>query len=215
MLFRSVIELLNRSLYRFVESRMLLVDNFKKRCYFGRTEIGPREITYQASFRLATRTVTKPIISKRTEKILYWQHESLSFRFQSYRNEWALCILPGYVFTKDGRYESLHHSKIGALATRKAARDFNLQVYNDLVFWTWMQAEGHDSFEVDLGDSRTLSVRGLLLSCELASPPAAELDIPADVLRREEVRLARLEQAVEDAAESEIEFEGAEVGDAD
>lgn len=212
---RNVVELLNRSLYRFLESRLLLVDIYRKRCYFGRTEEGARVITYQASFRQATRTLTKPVISKRTEKILYWQHESLSFQFQDYRNEWALCILPGYVFTKDGRYELLHYSKVGALATRKAARDFNLQVYNDLVFWTWVLAEGKDSFEIDLGDTRTLSARGLLLSCEIASPSTSDLSIPHGLGGREEAQLARLEQAVADQAESDMEDGGAEVGNAD
>jgi predicted HTH transcriptional regulator len=212
---RNIVELLNRSLYRFLESRLLLVDGFKRRCYFGRTDEGPRVITYQASFRQATRTVTKPVISKRTEKILYWQHESLSFQFQNYRNEWAICILPGYVFTKDGRYELLHYLKVGALATRKAARDFNLQVYNDLVFWTWVLAGGNDSFDVALGDDRTLSVRGLLLGCELASPPVADITIPPDLLKREDAQLARLEQAIEDEVESDLAVGNEEVGDAD
>jgi hypothetical protein len=212
---RNIVELLNRSLHRFLRSKLLLVDEFKRRCYFGRTDEGPRVITYQASFRHATRTLTKPVISKRTDKTLYWQHESLSFQFQSYRNEWAICILPGYVFTKDGRYELLHYLKVGALATRKAARDFNLQVYNDLVFWTWVLAGGNDSFDVDLGDDQTLSVRGVLLGCELASLPVADITISADMLTREDAQLARLEQAIEDEVESDLAIENSEVSDAD
>lgn len=212
---RNLVELLNRSLYRFLESRALLIDTFRKRCYFGRTEQGPREIRYQASFRQAIRTVTKPVVSKRTDKILYWQHEALGFGFESFGSEWVLRILPGYVFTKDGRCTFLHYSRVGALATRKAARDFNLQVYNDLVFWTWVLSEGRDNFEVELGDARSLSVRGLLLSCELASPPAGDVDIPPELLRSEDARLARLEQEVADAAESDQELGGAEAGDAD
>jgi predicted HTH transcriptional regulator len=162
---RNFVELLNRGLHRYLQSRGLLVDAFKKRTYFGRTDLGPKEIKYQASFRHATRTVTKSVMSKRTDKVLYWQHEALGFGFESFGSEWALRILPGYVFTKDGRYVPLHYSKVGALATRKAARDFNMQVYNDLVFWTWVLAEGRDTFGIELGVGCAVSVRGLLLAC--------------------------------------------------
>jgi hypothetical protein len=210
---RNFVELLNRALYRFIQSRGMLVDSFKKRCYFGRTEIGPKEMTYQASFRQATRTVTKPIVSKRTDKTLYWQHESMNFGFEGFQNEWALRILPGYVFTKDGRYTLLHYSRIGALATRKAARDFNMQVYNDIVFWTWVLADGKDSFEISLAEDHPLSIRGLLLSCELASSPT-DLDFSVEIVQKEDPRLVQLEQEI--AAEAELELEKAEAdSDAD
>ena len=73
----------------------------------------------------------------------------------------------------------------------------------------------NDSFDIPLGDDRTLSVRGPLLSCELASPPAADLEIPSNLLSREDAQLARLEQAIEDEAELDLDAERAEVGDAD
>jgi hypothetical protein len=188
----------------------MIMDPMKKRCYFGRTEEGPKEITYQASFRQATRTVTKPVISKRTGQVLYWQHESMSFGFERFSTEWALRILPSYVFTKDGRYRFLHHSKIGALATRKAARDFNMQVYNDIVFWTWVLAEGKDSFDLNLADDVAISIRGLLLRCELAS-----LALPESyVVIAEDAQLSRLEQEIAEAAEAELEPESAEANDA-
>jgi hypothetical protein len=212
---RNVVELLNRSLYRFLEAKSLVVDTWKKRCYFSRTDAGPREVTYQASVRQATRTVTKAVESKRTGKILYWQHEALGFGFESFGGAWSLRILPGYVFTKDGRRTFLHHEKIGALATRKAARDFNLQVYNDLVFWTWVLAGGKDSFNISVGEGRSISVRGLLVNCELASPPGADLEVPPDFSPDEDALLARLEQEVAEAAEAELELAPGERENAD
>lgn len=193
---RTFVELLNRALHRHLESRGLLVDASRGRCYFRRTDDGPREITYQASLRQATRTVTKPVVSKRTDRILYWQHEAMAFGFESFGNEWALRILPGYAFTTDGNYASLHHSKIGALATRKAARDFSLQVYNHLVFWTWVLAQGQDSFELSFGDAAHVAVRGLLLNCELALPPSADAEVSEELIGKEDARLARLEEEV-------------------
>jgi len=113
------------------------------------------------------------------------------------------------VFTKDGRYTLLHYSKIGVLATRKAARDFNMQVYNDIVFWTWVLSEGKDSFEVHLTDETSLSIRGLLLSCEL---PSTTLD-PDFLIEevKEDSRLARLEEEI--AAQVELELEGVQADD--
>ena len=209
---RNFVELLTRALYRHLEARGMLVDTIKKRCYFARTEKGSKEITYQASFRQATRTVTKAIVSKRTDRILYWQHESMSFGFERFGGEWALRILPSYVFTKDGRYASLHYSKIGALATRKAARDFNMQVLNDIVFWTWILAEGKDSFEIRLAEDAALSIQGLPLSCELAT----DFGSPIETIPEEDVGLARLEREIAQEAEEELELENTEAGnDAD
>jgi hypothetical protein len=195
---RHIVELLNRALYRLLSKRGLAIDVFRKRCYFERTDNGAREITYQASMRQATRTVTKPFISKNTQKLLYWQHESMSFAFERFTDEWALRILPGYTFTRDGHAEPLHHLRVGPLATRKAARDFTLQVYNHLVFWTWVLAEGRDSVELDFGSGNLAVIRGLLLSCELSSRVDADVEAHPEFLRDEDVRLARLEEQLEE-----------------
>ena len=208
---RNVVELLNRALYRHLEERGLLIDVRRKRCFFGRTDNGPREITYQASLRIATRTVTKPVASKRTGRILYWQHEAMAFGFERIGTEWALRILPGYVFTKNGETEHLHHSKVGPLATRKAARDFSLQVYNHLVFWTWVLSAGSDSFHLDLGNGQFAIIRGVLLGSELASGIAPDIDPPEDVLNSEDASLAQLEAELAE----ELDAESIEVSDAD
>jgi len=127
----------------------------------------------------------------------------MSFAFERFGDEWALRILPGYAFTKDGRREEVHLLKVGPLATRKAARDFTLQVHNHLVFWTWVLANGTDGFSLTVGSAR-IQVRGILLSCELSSPVAADVGPHQEFLKDEEVRLARLEEQIEqDLAEGE------------
>ena len=202
---RELVEVLNRALYRHFEKKGLIVDKFKKRAYFPRTKEGPRTITYQASFRQATRTVTKPVVSKRTSQVLYWEHEAVSFSFEQFGREWVLQVLPSYVFTKDGEDTYLHYTRIGALATRKAARDFNLQVYNDLVFWTAMLSAEKDNFEIDLGSERFISLRGLLSSCELDLPPADPLEIVASMKEYKDARLEQLESEILEAAELDLE----------
>lgn len=159
--------LLNEALYALLTKRGLVVDRYRKRAYFPRTNEGAREITYQASFRKATRTVTKPYLSKANQKVLYWEHEAIWFGFERFGTEWALRILPGYVFTNDGREELLYYKRIAVLATRRAARDFNIQVYNDLVFWTWVLSGGRPEWDLDTGMEMPINLKGTLESCDL------------------------------------------------
>jgi hypothetical protein len=210
---RTFVELLNWSFYTFLNGRGLEVDRFRKRAYFAGPEEGQsRVITYRASMRQATRTVAKPVASKRTERLLYWEHEAISFGFENVGADWALQILPSYVFTKDGCRTLLDPHKVGPLTTKKSARDFNLQVYNDLVFWTWVMADGLDSFDLDLGEDVSVSVRGLLLSCELALPPVIDVQVDPIRLKREEEALARMEDELAESEEAEDELDGVELG---
>lgn len=209
---RIFVQILNESLKQFLEDRGLWVDNYKKKAYFPRSEDGqPLVLTYQASVRQAARTVTKPFVSKRTERLLYWEHEAVSYGFQRVGSDWALEILPTYVFTKDGRGTLLDRDKVGPLTTRKSARDFNLQVYNDLIFWTWVMADGKDSFDLPLADELHIAVRGMLLSCELALPPFIDVEVSPQWQKNEDEELARLEEELADSEEAE----DAEAGEAD
>ena len=211
---RLFVQLLNQSLKRFLEARGLWVDNFRKRAYFPRPEEGEsRIITYRASMRQATRTVARPFVSPRTERLLYWEHEAIAYSFQHVGSDWALEILPTYVFTKDGRGTMLDRERVGPLTTRKSARDFNMQVYNDLVFWTWVMADGQDSFELNLGDEQHVAVRGLLLSCELALPPIIDFEVNPQRQKNEDEELARLEAELAES-EDEPEAPSGEVADA-
>lgn len=202
---RDLVWLLNDCLYRLLERRGLIVDRSRKRAYFPRKDGAAREVKYQASFRQATRTVTKPVISKKTGRTVYWEHEALWFGFEYFGGTWALRILPGYVFTIDGEENLLHHTRVGALATRKAARDYNLQVHNDLVFWAWVLAGGQDSFSVSTGADAPVLIRGTVSSCELAMPIAAEADFRPEPPRWQELELQELENEIAEAAEQDLE----------
>ena len=200
---RDLVALLNICLYSALRCRSLIVDVDRKRAYFPRTTEGPRGIRYQASFRQATRTVARPFISRSTGRVLYWEHEAIWFGFERFASTWALRILPGYVFTVDGRETLLESRRVGALATRKAARDFNQQVLNDLVFWTWVFGGGRDSFEIATGCPVGISVLTGLSSCELEIPAEADLQFqPAEM--REHAALEALEQEIAEEVEVEL-----------
>ncbi|HBB96069.1 MAG TPA: hypothetical protein DC054_11825 [Blastocatellia bacterium] len=153
--------LLNESIYRHLAYRGLVVDKKRRRAYFPRSsaEDGRRVITYQSRLRKPTRTVTKPIVSQASGKVRYWEHESFSFVLDQFDDTWALQIVPGYVFTLNGVAKLLEGDKVNKLSTKRASRDYNSQVHNDLVFWSWVISGGQPgSFQlVALPRPRTLS----------------------------------------------------------
>lgn len=139
---RRFVWLINECLYQHLKNCGLIVDPKRKRAYFPRTESGNRSITYQARLRRSSRTVTKQIISPSTQKIRYWEHQSLSFSFERFGDTWALHLVPGYVFTRDGYKDLLTGERVNVLSTKRASRDYNNKVHTDLIFWTWILSNG-------------------------------------------------------------------------
>ena len=139
---RKLVYLLNECLYRHLDHCGLYVDKKRKRAYFPRTKQEYRSITYQARLRRSTRTVTKKIISPSTQKVRYWEHQSFSFMFERFADTWALQILPGYVFTRDGYKDLVSGDRVNVLSTKRASRDYNYKVHTDLFFWAGVMAGG-------------------------------------------------------------------------
>ena len=115
------------------------------RAYFPAQEGAARSITYRGLFKQATRTVAKPIQSMTTQLVRYWEHKAATFRFEPFGAQWALSIVPGYVFTEDGDQTSILPERIGPLSTRRASRDYNPTVLHDLVFWSRIISGGAES----------------------------------------------------------------------
>jgi hypothetical protein len=107
-------------------------------------------ISYQARLRRARRTVVKARVSPRTQKITYWEHEAIGYRFEKFGDAWGLFLDPSYVFTFDGAKGLLASEKVNRLSTKRAARDYNPTVLNDLSFWAWVLSSGRDTFALDL-----------------------------------------------------------------
>jgi hypothetical protein len=151
---RHLVWLLNLCLEQHLYRRGLIVDRKRKRAYFPRTEhLGAHAVNYQARLRRATRTVVKVRSSPRTGAVSYWEHESLGYRFDRFGDVWALLLEPGYVFTSDGQKRLLAPERVNKLSTRRAARDYNAAVHNDLSFWSWLLAGGETgrNFILDIG----------------------------------------------------------------
>jgi len=153
---RRLVQLLNMTFEAHLYRLGLLVDKKRKRAYFPKDEEGPRVITYQARLRRATRTVVKARISPRTEKIQYWEHQAFSYRFEQFGETWVLILEPGYVFTFNGLKGLLASERVNKLSTKRASRDYNNSVLNDISFWLWIVAKG-ETGSFDLTPEPSLS----------------------------------------------------------
>lgn len=145
--------LLNTALAAHLRKAGLIVkfESGRLRAYFPSDEGNPREISYRSAFRQSKRTVAKPIVSRSTGRIVYWEHKAVSLRFERFDSAWALSLLPGYVFTIDGHAQPIASERIGPLSTRRAARDYNPTVLHDLVFWSRMiSAQAESEFALAL-----------------------------------------------------------------
>ena len=142
---RRFVWLLNECLYRHFKAQNLSIDKDRMRAYFPQTDEGPRAIKYQARIRQATRTVVK-------RKSGHWEHKSFRFRFERFGDTWTLVVLPGYVFTTDGKSNFLERDTVNRLSTKREGRDYNNIVHNDLVFWAWVLSDGqHSTFALNMG----------------------------------------------------------------
>jgi hypothetical protein len=201
---RRFVWLLNECLYRHLELSGLIVDKKRKRAYFPRSQTGAREVTYQSLSRRPTRTVTKPILGRTTQEVRFWDHKAIRFGFERYGDVWAIQIVPTYVFTMDGLHKLVESTRVSRLATKRVARDYNMQVHNDLIFWSWVLSEGRDSFSLHTGASERIVIGSAYATSESRELPSTEglgeqgADIPIDVETLED----QLAEAVEEALQA-------------
>lgn len=144
----SLVRMLNVSMEHHLSQLGLRIERNKSRlrAYFTKTiEGNPKEITYQGRIKKATRTVAKPRKNSITGNISYWEHKGIWFSFERIGDVWYLMFTPTYVFTKDGYKELLKSKRVNSLSTKKASRDYNIHVHNDLTFWSSFISQSKDS----------------------------------------------------------------------
>jgi hypothetical protein len=181
------------------------------RTYYTSLDGAPREINYRSTFKQTRRTVAKPIVSRSTGKVVYWEHKAVSLRFEQFGETWALSLLPGYVFTVDGETKPIASDRIGPLSTRRAARDYNPTVLHDLVFWSRMLSEGQNEtvFRLRLTRHTGEPVAEIAAniptfvfqdSLDMATLDGEEVDYAPDLDEEAEDLQEQIEQAVAEAA---------------
>ena len=126
--------------------------------------------------------MTRPWVGKTSGRTLYWEHQSVRYRFRRFQREWGLLLVPGWVFTTDGYHDLLRGPRVGPLSTRRSARDFNPNVANHLHFWATTLCQGKDT--TTFGTGAVVLDRHFLFRQVSGDPPIAgddELDAEAFV----------------------------------
>lgn len=142
---RALVQLLNDALGEHLNSIGLIVERGRRRAYFPKDENGEKQITYQGRARRAVRTVAKARTRRNSTDVIYWEHKAFSWQWMSFGEQWAVIVNPGYAFTKDGRRKALGRDRINVLSTRRAARDYNQNVHQDVTFWAAVITMGEDA----------------------------------------------------------------------
>ncbi|MGV1047051.1 MAG: SIR2 family protein [Solirubrobacterales bacterium] len=191
---RRLVELLNRTFIGHAESLGLVVDRARQRIWFPSDEGQERRITYQGRVKRSTRTVTKPI-SREDGRARRWEHESLSWSFRRYGDSWVVHVVPGWVFTDDGRWAMMRGPKVSKFAVRRAARDYNAQVSHHLHFWLWVLTRGQDLAPID-PLAEAVSIEGRLLSYDVIGAPVPTG--PPTLMREDDAAVESEEIAADD-----------------
>ncbi len=161
-----LVDLYNQCLRRKCFSLGLLYDWQHNRFYFAPDGERDRAIEYQASKRRARRRVAYFYRS------WFWVHQAARLSFVFILDQWYLKVEPAYTFTKDG-VEFLDSRQVGPLSTKRKARDYNLNVFNHLVFWREYLSSGRDDISVLCGDQE-------MVISKFYERGEADFGIPAD-----------------------------------
>ena len=161
------LKLMHNQLFQHLRARGLQVEYDRRRAYFARGEEPDRRLSYQGRLRKATRTVVKARMRRDSSDVLYYEHKAVSFSVMRFGAEWAVVLTPGYAFTRDGVRKPISRERTNSLSTRRAARDFNPTVLQDVSFWIAVlsgEAEGLFALESGAADDLARFAPTILLS---------------------------------------------------
>jgi hypothetical protein len=129
------LKLLHDQLFEHLRAKGLQIEYDRRRAYFARGDEPELKVSYQGRLRKATRTVVKARTKRDSNDVVYYEHKAVSFAVMRFGHDWAVILTPGYAFTRDGVRNPISRERTNALSTRRAARDFNPTVLQDVSFW--------------------------------------------------------------------------------
>jgi hypothetical protein len=144
------LKLLHELLFEHLKSKGLQIEYDRRRAYFARSREPELKVSYKGRLRKATRTVVKARTKRDSDDVVYYEHKAVSFSVMRFGCDWAVVLMPGYAFTRDGVRKPISRERTNVLSTRRAARDFNPSVLQDVSFWLAVlsgEAEGLFSIE--------------------------------------------------------------------
>lgn len=136
------VKLLTEVVYEHLREIGLRVDYRRKRAHYPTPDDSDElKISYKGRVRKATRTVVKARTKRDSNDIVYYEHKALAFQAMDFGEDWALVLSPGYTFTRDGKGWPIGRERINILSTKRASKDFNQAVHQDVTFWIAMLSE--------------------------------------------------------------------------
>ena len=129
------LKLLHDQLFEHLRTKGLQIEYDRRRAYFARGDEPELKVSYQGRLRKATRTVVKARTKRDSNDVVYYEHKAVTFSVMRFGHDWAVILTPGYAFTRDGIRNPISRERTNALSTRRAARDFNPTVLQDVSFW--------------------------------------------------------------------------------
>ena len=136
----------------------LVVDEERRRAHFPRAEEPNRKLTYRGRVKRATRTVVKARTKRNSDEIIYFEHKAFTYSISPFGVDWGFVLNPGYVFTRNGVQGYIGRERTNVLSTKRAARDFNMNVVHDLAFWmAWLSGETEGVFALRMEDTNELT----------------------------------------------------------
>jgi hypothetical protein len=162
-----VLKILHDELFEHLRAKGLQIEYDRRRAYYARNDEPELKVTYQARLRKATRTVVKARTKRDSDDVAYYEHKAVSFSLMRFGEDWAVALTPGYAFTRDGLRKPISRERTNSLSTRRAARDFNPGVLQDVSFWLSIfsgEADGLFALEHRAGNDLSQFAPTILLS---------------------------------------------------
>jgi hypothetical protein len=222
------LKLLHDQLFEHLRAKGLQIEYDRRRAYFARGDEPELKVSYQGRLRKATRTVVKARTKRDSNDVVYYEHKAVSFSVMPFGHDWAVILTPGYAFTRDGVRNPISRERTNTLSTRRAARDFNPTVLQDVSFWlAVLSGEGEGLFALQHEPKNDLArfAPTILLSHRLptisfnvsAFEETSQVDTEIDDdLRRLDAELEALALEPEDEEDAEDGGDdGSEADDAD
>jgi len=158
---RQYVFMLNQLLGMYLRRQGIKYNRRFRRNYFPREDGGSLEFKRDwynvRTKRSAQRTVVK-FYEYGYDR--FWRHKAAELTFRMIGAAWFLQVDPKYYFTKDGHFP-YDPSRVGALTTKIKARETNLHVLNDVLFWSSVlfgaQVTSADATRIKL-DRRTVMI---------------------------------------------------------
>lgn len=143
--YNDYIYLLNSLLRNHLFKRDVLFNKDFRRYYFRKPRDGTERkenwVSIRTGKKAPPRTLARFYKYGKESQIRFWRHLAASIRFITLSKNLYIQIVPKYFFTTDGK-TAWDSDSVGPYTTRIKAREFNPQVLNHVLSWSWHMGDG-------------------------------------------------------------------------